>query len=86
MNHLDIDRSALQQIRALFDHVSPVASHSLQGPPRTARALALLGARWEDARRASERSRRAHLEELERFVGVTQGLDTELSTRLEGSQ
>lgn len=86
MNHLDIDHAALQQIRSLFDHASPTASPSLLEPPRTARALALLCARWKDARSASEQSRRARLEELESFVGVTQGFDSELSARLEGSQ
>ena len=86
MNHLDIDHAALPQIRSLFDHASPTASPSLLEPPRTAHALALLGARWEDARSASEQSRRARLEELESFVGVTQDLDSELSTRLAGSK
>lgn len=86
MNHLDIDQAALPQIRSLFGHVSPAATPSLKEPPRTARALALLGARWEDVRSASERSRRARLGELERFVGVTQSLDVNLSARLETSQ
>lgn len=86
MNHLDIDHAALQEIRSLFGHASPTASTSLLEPPRTAHALALLCARWANARSASEQSRRAHLEELERFVGVAQGLDSELSVRLEGSQ
>lgn len=86
MNHLDINHAALQQIRSLFDHASPTTASSLLEPPRTARALTLLGARWEDARSASEQSRRARLEELESFVGVTQGLDSELSARLEGSE
>lgn len=86
MNHLAIDRGARQQIRSLLDHSSPTASPSLLEPPRTARALALLCVRWKDARSASEQSRRARLEELESFVGVTQGFDSELSARLEGSQ
>lgn len=86
MNHLDIDHAALQQIRYLFGHACPAASPSLLEPPRTARALALLCARWEDARSASEQSRRARLEELESFVGVTQGFDSDLSARLEGSE
>lgn len=86
MNHLDIDRSALQQIRALFDHTSPATFLSLHEPPRTARALALLSAQWEDARRASEEARRACLGELEHFVGLTQRLDSQLSTHLEGSE
>ncbi|WP_412100009.1 hypothetical protein [Corynebacterium aurimucosum] len=86
MNHLDIDHAALQEIRSLFAHASPTASTSLLEPPRTARALALLCARWEEVRRASEGARRAHLEELERFVGVAQSLDVALSARLEGSQ
>ncbi|OFP20119.1 hypothetical protein FQK23_08125 [Corynebacterium aurimucosum] len=86
MNHLDIDHAVLQQIRSLFGHVSPAATPSLKEPPRTARALALLGARWEEVRRASEGDRRARLGELERFVGVTQSLDVNLSARLEGSE
>ncbi|MGV0350814.1 hypothetical protein ACUY2G_07815 [Corynebacterium guaraldiae] len=85
MNHLDIDRAAREQIRYLFGHACPAALPTLQEPPRTARALALLGARWEDARRASEKARRTQLEELDRFVGLTHGLDAELSSRLDGA-
>lgn len=86
MNHLDIDRAAREQIRYLFGHACPAALPTLQEPPRTARALALLGAQWEDARRASENARRTQLEELDHFMGLTHGLDAELSSRLEGTQ
>lgn len=86
MNHLDIDRAAREQIRYLFGHACPAAFPSLQEPPRTARALALLSAQWEDTRRASEAARRTQLEELDRFVGLAHGLDVELSSRLGGAQ
>ena len=85
MNHLDIDRAAREQIRYLFGHACPAAFPSLQDPPRTARALALLSAQWEDARRASEKARRTQLEELDRFVGLAHGLDAELSSHLGGA-
>ncbi|OFK60705.1 hypothetical protein [Corynebacterium sp. HMSC078A10] len=86
MNHLNIDRAAREQIRYLFGHACPATLPTLQDPPRTARALALLGAQWEDARRASENARRTQLEELDHFMGLTHGLDAELSSRLEGTQ
>lgn len=86
MNHLDIDSAAREQICDLFGHVCPATLPTLQEPPRTARALALLGAQWEDTRRASEKARRTQLEELDRFVGLTHGLDAELSSCLEGVQ
>ncbi|OFL57644.1 hypothetical protein HMPREF2760_07355 [Corynebacterium sp. HMSC065D07] len=86
MNHLDIDRAAREQIRDLFGHACPAAFPSLQDPPRTARALALLSAQWEDARRASEAARRTQLEELDHFVGLAHGLDADLSSRLDGAQ
>ncbi|OFO21886.1 hypothetical protein HMPREF3056_01055 [Corynebacterium sp. HMSC056F09] len=82
MNHLAIDRGARQQIRSLFDHSSPTALPSVRQPPRTARALEILGARWEESRRLSESARRAQLEELDRFVGVAQDVDVELSSFL----
>ncbi|WP_175973700.1 hypothetical protein [Corynebacterium sp. Marseille-Q2823] len=82
MNHLAIDRGARQQIRSLLDHSSPTALPSVRKPPRTARALEILGARWEESRRLSEGARRAQLEELDRFVGAAQGVDAELSSFL----
>ena len=86
MNHLNIDRAAREQIRYLFGHACPATLPTLQDPPRTARALALLSAQWEDTRRASEAARQTQLEELDRFVGLAHGLDAELSSRLDGAQ